>query len=91
MEGTLAVMNPVTITIAAKVIPPLTVSANPAGGTYNSAQTVTLTASDPSAEIFYTTDGSDPDENSMKYVAPIVIYQTTTQKLRARDGSGRWS
>lgn len=91
MEEALAVMDRVTITIPAEIIPPLTVSVTPAGGTYNSAQTVTLTASDPSAEIFYTTDGSDPDENGTKYVAPIVISETTTLKFRARDGSGRWS
>jgi hypothetical protein len=91
MEEALAAMNRVTITIPAEAIPPLTVSATPAGGTYSSARTVTLVASDPGAEIFYTADGSDPDENSLRYTGPIAVSKTTTLKFRARDAEGRWS
>jgi hypothetical protein len=48
-------------------LPQLTVTASPAAGTYFTAQSVTLTASDPNApagaappSIYYTTDGSNP-------------------------------
>ncbi|MBL0103055.1 MAG: CotH kinase family protein [Bacteroidetes bacterium] len=44
-----------------------------AGGFYTSAQTLTLSHSDPNAVIHYTTDGSDPDENSPIYSGPISI------------------
>ena len=35
------------------------------------------------AEIFFTTDGSDPDTNSAKYEEPLVIKETTTLKAIA--------
>jgi predicted alpha-1,2-mannosidase len=34
-------------------------------------------------EIFFTLDGSDPDENSTQYTGPITIAETTTLKARA--------
>lgn len=49
-------------------------------GTYNSIQFVTLSA-DENAVIYYTTDGSMPDENSAVYeTAPIVVTENTTIK-----------
>jgi hypothetical protein len=35
------------------------------------------------AEIFYTTDGTEPDQNSYKYVKPFLIDHTTLFKIRA--------
>ncbi|MDD2497244.1 MAG: Ig-like domain-containing protein [Desulfitobacteriaceae bacterium] len=69
----------------------LTVSAAPAGGNYSGPQSITLTASEPGAEIYYTTDGSDPDEESNKYKEPIIIDQTTTLKFKGKDSEGNWS
>ncbi|HEY7033649.1 MAG TPA: DNRLRE domain-containing protein, partial [Thermomicrobiales bacterium] len=68
--------------------PPVTVGASPAGGTYDSAQSVTLTASEPST-IYYTTDGSDPTSGSPVYAGPIAIGETATLKFIAvatKDG-----
>ena len=64
-----------------------TVTATPPGGTYNSAQTVTLTASVPST-IYYTTDGSTPTTSSLVYTSPILISTSTTLKFFAIDTSG---
>ena len=51
----------------------LTVSADVQSGFYDSEFDLTLTASDPSAEIYYTTDGSEPHPGSAKYTDPIHI------------------
>ena len=47
-----------------------TVTAVPIGGSYKSAQLVTLTASEQ-AMIYYTTDGSDPTTNSRHGTSPV--------------------
>ena len=67
-------------------IPP-TASATPAGGTYSTTQTVTLTANEP-ATIYYTTNGSTPTTSSTQYSAPIVIGATTVLKFFAVDTAG---
>ena len=65
-----------------------TASANPVGGIYNSAQSVTLTANEP-ATIYYTIDGSDPTATpNNKYSTPISITSTTTLKFMAVDTAG---
>ena len=50
----------------------------PEAGIYDEAVSVTLTAENEEAEIFYTLDGTTPNEESTKYVEPINITQTTT-------------
>ncbi|HKO25459.1 MAG TPA: chitobiase/beta-hexosaminidase C-terminal domain-containing protein, partial [Chloroflexota bacterium] len=60
------------------------VTASPSGGLFNTAQAVRLTASDPGATIFFTTDGTTPTTASTKYTGtPIDITATTTLKYMA--------
>jgi chitodextrinase len=59
-------------------------TASPAGGTYTSAQSVTLTANE-AATIFYTTNGTTPTTGSTVYSTPIMISLTTTLKYFGRD------
>src|SRR5438067_2373017 len=67
------------------------VTASPLGGLFNTAQAVSLTASDPAATIFVTTDGTTPTTASPKYTGtPIAITATTTLKYMA-DAQGTQS
>jgi len=72
-----------------------TVSASPAGGTYNAVQTVTLTCNDGSGTgcqaIRYTTDGSTPTATSAQYTAPLTVNANTTLKFFATDVAGNAS
>ncbi|MGB3635262.1 MAG: chitobiase/beta-hexosaminidase C-terminal domain-containing protein [Rubrobacteraceae bacterium] len=58
----------------------LTAFAHPRDGNYDERQRVTLTASNPNGEIFYTTDGTEPSANSATYKKPISITEKTTLK-----------
>jgi hypothetical protein len=53
-------------------------SISPNGGTYSTAQTVTITDPQAGAVIYYTTDGSTPTTSSKVYSAPFVISTSTT-------------
>ena len=72
-----------------------TVSASPAGGTYNAVQTVTLTCNDGSGTgcqaIRYTTDGSTPTPASAQYTAPLTVNANTTLQFFATDVAGNAS
>lgn len=60
---------------------------SPATGTYYSSQNVSLTSTTPGATIYYTTDGSDPDDTDTQYSTPIAVSTTTTIKAKAyKDG-----
>jgi hypothetical protein len=65
--------------------PPVTFS--PAGGTYTSAQTVTLSDTDANAKIYYTTNGSTPSASSTLYTAPIHVTVSETIKAIALDSA----
>ena len=54
---------------------------SPAGGTYNSPQSVTIVDAAANAAIYYTTDGTVPTTSSPKYTGPIMV--STTEKLEA--------
>ena len=56
-------------------------------GTYETPQTITLTPSKP-ATIYYTLDGSEPNEKSNVYNNPITINNTTVLKFFAKDNNG---
>ena len=56
---------------------------SPAGGNYLTAQTVNISCPTTGASIHYTTDGSDPTENSPVYSAPLTVSVTTTIKAVA--------
>ena len=60
---------------------------SPAGGTYTTAQNVTLTCATSGANIYYTTDGTTPSASSTLYQGAITISTTTTLKAIAiKDG-----
>jgi hypothetical protein len=56
---------------------------SPNGGTFADALTVSLSTPTPSAEVRYTTDGSEPTQSSPLYVGPFVLTDTTTVRARA--------
>jgi len=53
------------------------------GGTFTEPISVAISCATEGADIYYTTDGSDPDQDSEPYVLPIPISETTTLKARA--------
>ena len=60
---------------------------SPAGGTYTSAQNVTISTTTAGATIYYTTDGSTPSSNSAVYSAPIAVSSYTVVKaIAVKDG-----
>jgi len=60
-----------------------TPTANPAGGTYTSAQNVTLASATEGASIYYTLNGAEPTAASTLYSGAITISATTTLKAIA--------
>lgn len=75
---------------------PSTPIANPVAGEYQIAQDVTLFSSDlvsATPSIYYTTDGSDPDNigNGILYSGPINISTDLTLKAIAYDEAGNSS
>jgi hypothetical protein len=56
---------------------------SPSPGTFGSAQQVEIACDTPGVDIYYTTDGKDPTQNSTPYDQPIALNQTTTLKARA--------
>ncbi len=56
---------------------------SPVGGTYTSAQTVSVADTTPGALIYYTTDGSMPTTGSATYAGSLAVSVTTTVKAIA--------
>jgi hypothetical protein len=64
-----------TITLNATASPTF----SPVGGTYTSAQTVTLSDATSGAQIYYTTDGTTPTVSAKNlYTGPITVSQSQT-------------
>jgi hypothetical protein len=57
---------------------------DPPGGIYNPPVSVTLMPDEPAA-VYYTTDGSTPDNGSTVYESPISISENTTLKFFGVD------
>ncbi len=55
----------------------------PEAGTYYEAQTVTIACTTADAIIYYTLDGTEPDENSAVYSEPIAVAESMTIKAIA--------
>ena len=56
---------------------------NPAGGTYSTAQSVTISCATEGATIYYTTNGNNPTENDIRYSSAISVTTTKTIKAKA--------
>ncbi|MDP8232158.1 MAG: chitobiase/beta-hexosaminidase C-terminal domain-containing protein, partial [Candidatus Zophobacter franzmannii] len=56
---------------------------NPATGTYTETQTVEILCATVGATIYYTLDGTDPDETSALYSVALTVSETTTVKAKA--------
>ncbi|GEM_PF-326414 len=62
---------------------------SPVGGYYEIPQTVTITCNTVEAMIYYTTDGSEPSENSIPYTDPFIISADLLLKVKAfKNGVG---
>lgn len=74
-----------TVTATYVVSQPVTATPtfSPAGGTYGSAQNVTLSDATAGAVIYYTTDGTTPTTASSVYSAPIALTVSTTIQTMA--------
>jgi len=55
----------------------------PAPGTYSTPQLITISCSTEGASIYYSVDGSDPNEDSVPYTVPLTISESATIKARA--------
>ena len=60
---------------------------NPNGGTFTEVQTVTISCETPNVNIYYTTDGSNPDDESTIYTGPITVSESMTLKAKAYDSN----
>lgn len=61
---------------------------DPAAGTYTTAQSVTITCATEGATIYYTTDETDPTQESTLYSSPVSITTTgtTLKAIAVKDG-----
>jgi len=60
---------------------------DPSGGNCYTTQNVTITTITEGAAIYYTTDGTDPDNSSTEYTTPVEISATSTLKAIAYASS----
>jgi Leucine-rich repeat (LRR) protein len=94
LKGTVSIIKEFVLTVkeepGVKDVTPPTLEIDILGGTYQSIQTVSITASE-SAVIYYTVDGSEPTTESLVYTGPLTIDQSLTLKYFTIDLSGNAS
>ena len=71
-------MGTAQVTVSATLAPTATPVFSVSGGTYTSAQVVTITDATSSATIYYTTNGTTPTTSSAVYSGPITVLSTET-------------
>ncbi len=83
-DNTMAISPATVFTVTEGIaLTVLTPFMSPDTGIYTTAQTVSLFSGTRDAVIRYTTDGTDPTENSTLYTEPIPVSETTTIKAKA--------
>lgn len=80
----------VAITYTPKASPVESPKISPEGGKYNEVQTVTITGAEGTT-VYYTLDGTEPTDGSIKYEAPFTVDKTTTVKAIAYDADDNTS
>jgi N-acetylneuraminic acid mutarotase len=80
----------VEVRIVYDITPPIT-TVTPGGGTFRNGVTVQVSTNEP-ATVYYTTDGSIPDQWSPSFqsVRSFRVTHTTLLRFRARDIAGNW-
>ncbi len=66
---------------------PATPTFSPAGGTFTTAQTVTISDATSGTTIYYTTNGTTPTTSSTVYGAPITVSSSKTVEAIAIDSN----
>ena len=79
----LTVTYAVSTGVSKPVAPTLT-----AGGNFVGSMEVEISCATEGAEIYYTTDGTEPTEDSEAYIEPFEITETTTVKAIAVNEAG---
>jgi hypothetical protein len=69
-------------------VAPAAPTANPASGTYATAQSVTLTSAGETATVHYTNDGSTPTAFNNVALGPVPVTASQTLRAVAVDGVG---
>lgn len=77
-EGSTAVRNIDDLTLITTVPAVATPTFSPEAGTYYEAQNVTIACTTEGATIYYTTNGTTPDNTSTQYDGAITVSETTT-------------
>jgi alpha-tubulin suppressor-like RCC1 family protein len=82
-------MPPSNIDAVSYTLQPAMPSFSPWGGTYTTAQTVTMTDTTTGVTIRYTVDGTDPTEASPQYSQPVIV--ATGMSLKAKAFKPGWT
>jgi len=66
-----------------RIVKPAAPTFSPEAGTYETAQSVTISSETDGVTIYYTTDGTDPTSESTEYTAAIDVNESMTIKAIA--------